>query len=118
MINKLIPVFTAALVLGATSGIDGAAAQTSETVKMKVSAAGLDLSTETGVGQLKRRILHGAIEACRTDLALIEAIADYVDDTPCVKALVNQAMSQFDLWRETASRAAPHPVALAQRSPR
>lgn len=118
MIMKLIPIFTAALALGATFSLGGAAAQTSETVKMTVSAAGLDLSTEKGVSQLKERIRRDAKAACRTDPLLIEVIAGYVDDTPCEKALVSQAMNRFDLSPEMASREATRPVALADRSPR
>ena len=67
-----------------------------------VSTAGLDLSSQSGKQELKERVQHAAMAACK------ELGRQFPDATPsdadCAKIATNKAMAQIEKLEATASK--------------
>ncbi|MCA6247848.1 MAG: UrcA family protein [Phenylobacterium sp.] len=83
-----------AIGLLALSGASASAQPALDDVKVKVSYAGLDISTESGARTLLKRIEHAAAEVCGGEPAnRLDRMKTF---RPCTKEVVNRTVSKID----------------------
>lgn len=105
---------SATLALGMAACGQSAAAQTPDTVSVKVSYADLNLSTEAGAKAMLQRIRTAAKKICGAEMDdPIERLYEY---KPCVNGTTDRAVAQFGNPIVTAlnsGKRAPAAMALA-----
>jgi UrcA family protein len=105
---------SAVLALGFVVSGQSAAAQTAETVSVKVSYADLNLSTEAGTKVMLQRIRGAAKTICAGGS---DDPVEYMYETlPCAKDATNRAVAKFGnpiLTALNSGKSAPAAMALA-----
>ena len=83
-----------AIGLLALSGASASAQPALDDVKVKVSYAGLDISTESGARTLLKRIEHAAAEVCGGEPS--NRLDRFAKFRPCTKDVVKRTVSGID----------------------
>ena len=103
MFTKTITATVLALSLAA--GASTASAQTSDVVKVKVSVAGLNASSERGASIILRRIRNAAAEVCGPEpTAPLDRMAVF---QPCVKSVTDHTVASLHNPMLTALNGGP-----------